>query len=217
MDLEDWRSESRRARQSANWGRGIVRNATLSGIAFCLACTHPLSGRSGTDAADVRPDGVVGPGSDAPADMAGTQPDEVDAAPDIAAGDFGPTVDSLDAPTDLPEAAIAPRDGSSSDGADAPALETGNPWLDSGWIIDGPCSDNPSNLMQVLATSLGSPFCSRTASSQPEGHIDFDSEGRVTIITGNRVPTDKEAWVDSLAAYRWPCLAGKIIAYGCSP
>jgi hypothetical protein len=70
--------------------------------------------------------------------------------------------------------------------------------------------------MQVLATSLGSLFCSRTATNQPEGYINFDSEGRVTSITGSRVPPDKAAWVDSLAAYRWPCLAGQTIAYGCS-
>jgi hypothetical protein len=134
---------------------------------------------------------------------------------DAPAGDLGLAVDLLDERTGLPETAIAPRDGSSSDGADTPSLETSDPWLDSGWIIDGPCSDNPSNLMQVLATSLSAPNCSRTASNQPEGYIDFDSEGRAIFITGYRVPADTEAWVDSLAAYRWPCLAGQIIAYGC--
>ena len=70
--------------------------------------------------------------------------------------------------------------------------------------------------MQALATNLGSSFCSRTTSSQPEGYIKFDSEGRVTLINGYRVPADQEAWVDSLAAYRWPCLANQTIAYGCS-
>ena len=107
-------------------------------------------------------------------------------------------------------------DGLSLDGADAADLEVSNPWGDAGWITDGPCSDNPSDLMQVLATSLGSPFCTRTASGQPEGYIDFDSDGPVYFITGYRVPADKVAWVDSLAAFRWPCLAGQTVAYGCS-
>ena len=199
-----------------NLWQGMVGKAMLACFGFCFACTHPLGNRSGADAADVRRDGVVGLGGEAPADMAYAQPGEVDSAPDSAAGDSGAAADLLDGHTSLTETAMATHDGLSSDGGDAPALETSNPWLDSGWIIDGPCSDNPSNLMQVLATSLGSPFCSRTASNQPEGYIDFDSDGRVTSITGDRVPADKDAWVASLAAYRWPCLAGQIIAYGCS-
>ena len=192
--------------------RGMMGKAMLACFGFCIACTHPLGDRSGADAADVRHDDVVGLGGKDPADTADAQSGEVDSA----AGDSGATADLLDGHTGLTETAMSTRDGLSSDVGDAPALETSNPWLDSGWIIDGPCSDNPSNLMQVLATSLGSPFCSRTASNQPEGYIDFDSNGLVTFITGYRVPADKDAWVASLAAYRWPCLAGQIIAYGCS-
>ena len=105
---------------------------------------------------------------------------------------------------------------SSNRGATDAADVRPNLWPDASWTIDGACGDNPNDLMQVLATSLGSSFCSRTASNQPEGYIYFDGEGRVTSISGYRVPADKQAWVDSLAAYRWPCLAGQTIAYGCS-
>jgi hypothetical protein len=112
--------------------------------------------------------------------------------------------------------AVDEREALSPDGASTSASEVSDSRPDARQIIDGQCGDNPSDLMQVLATSLGSLFCSRTASNQPEGYINFDSEGRVTSITGSRVPPDKAAWVDSLAAYRWPCLAGQTIAYGCS-
>ncbi len=188
----------------------------LSWIGLCLSCSHPLGTRGGADAAGVSPDAAVGSISDFPTDMAGSPPDGVDPVRDTAAGDSRPGAEAFDTRESQAEAAMSPRDGFSLDGADAPALEVSNPWIDAAWIIDGPCSDYPSNLLEILATSLGSPFCARTASSQPEGYIDFDSEGRVTLITGYRVPDDKEAWVDSLAAYRWPCLAGQIIAYGCS-
>jgi len=189
----------------------------LSCLGLCLACSHPLgSSRSGADATDVSPDGVSGQSGDAQTDMAGSQLDVVDAVPDIVAGDSGPGADSFDSRESPAEAAMLGRDGFSSESADAPAWEVGNPWSDAGWIIDGPCSENPSDLMQILATSVGSGFCSRTASSQYEGYINFDSDGRVTFIFGYPAPVDKEAWVDSLAAYRWPCLAGQSVAYGCS-
>lgn len=155
---------------------------------FCLACTHSQGRGSLADAADVAAGDASGPSS-------------------------GALVDMLEVPQDGWD-----RQPSSSDGADTATAgpESSNPWLDAGWIIDGPCSDNPSDLMQVLATSLGSSFCARTASSQPEGYITFDSDGQVTLISGYRVPANTEAWVDSLATYSWPCLAGQTIAYGCS-
>ena len=197
--------------------RRMAHKAMLFWFGLCLACSHPLGSRSGADAADVSLDGVGDPSTDAPTDIAGSKPDLVDPILDAAAGESSSGADTLDTRESLAEAAMPPRDGFSSEGTDAPALEVGNPWTDAGWIIDGPCSIYPSNLLQILATSLGSPYCARTGSSQPEGNIYFDSDGRVTGIAGYRVPDDKEAWVDSLAAYRWPCLAGQNIAYGCSP
>jgi hypothetical protein len=188
----------------------------LSWIGLCLACSQPLGSRNGVDAADVSPAGAGSPSNDALTDMAGSQVDDVNPVLDSAAENSMSGADVLDIRGGLGEAAMTPRDGFSSEGADAPALEVGNPWTDAGWSIDGPCSIYPSNLLQVLATSLGSPYCARTGSSQPEGNIYFDSDGRVTMIAGYRIPDDKEAWVDSLAAYRWPCLAGQNIAYGCS-
>jgi hypothetical protein len=196
--------------------RRMARKAMLSWIGLCLACSHPLGDRSRADAADVSPDVTTGPSGDAPTDMAGSEPDAVDPMLDTAVGESKSGADTLDTRESQAEAAVTLRDGFSSEGTDVPSLEVDNPWSDAGWIIDGPCSDYPSNLLQILATSLNSPFCARTGSSQPEGDIGFDSDGRVTSITGYRVPDDKDAWVGSLAAYRWPCLAGQTIAYGCS-
>jgi hypothetical protein len=195
----------------------MPRKAMLSCLGLCLACSHPLgSSRSRADATDVSPDGFSGQSGDAPIDMAGSQPDVVDSVPDIVAGGSEPGAGSFDSRESPAEAAMLGRDGFSSERADVLAWEVGNPWSDAGWIIDGPCSDNPSNLMQILATSVGRGFCSRTASSQYEGYINFDSEGRVILIVGYPAPVEKQAWVDSLAAYRWPCLANQTVLYGCS-
>jgi hypothetical protein len=38
----------------------------------------------------------------------------------------------------------------------------------------------------------------------------------VAYITGDYVPADPQGWVDSLAPYRWACLASQTIAYGCA-
>jgi len=74
------------------------------------------------------------------------------------------------------------------DGVTGPDSDAAVEILDGAGVIDGQCSDNPSDLMDALALSLGSSFCSRTSSSQPEGYISFDSGGRVSYTSGYRVP-----------------------------
>jgi len=187
---------------------------------LCVACTHPLSGKRGSDAAGAGSDAVAGPDSfaEALADLAGSQPDVVDVAPDtIVRWDSGSLAEAPDSGADLPEAAIFAQDGSLPDSADTPAAETNNPWLDAHWSISDGCSDNPPDLMQALAMAMGVSHCSRTAmTGYYEGIIIFDRTGQVTYITGDYMPTDPQGWVDSLAPYRWPCLASQTIAYGCA-
>ena len=83
--------------------------------------------------------------------------------------------------------------------------------------LDVACPDDASGLFQFLASALGLPVCNRTTSGTPEGTIVLNGEGQVIGIYGYRVPKDTQAWVDSLAGYRWPCLAGQSVAYGCAP
>jgi len=114
---------------------------------------------------------------------------------------------------------MLPQDARPADAADAAASEV-SIWADAHWLIDGACSDNPQDLMQVLAASLETHqiVCNRTATvlNEPYGYIAFDGDGRILSITGRLIPADPEGWVESLATYRWPCLASQTIAYGCS-
>jgi len=194
----------------------MVVATLLSAVSLCLACTQTSARKSMADAAGVRPDGEAGLGSDASVDRALSPPDQAIPALDTAAGNAEAATDLPGERADLAEIDGTQPDGITPDSPDSAEGETGKPGTDSGGILDGPCRDNPSDLMQVLATSIGSSFCSRTASTQPYGFIGFDGEGQVTFINGNHVPVDKDAWVASLATYRWPCLANQTIAYGCS-
>ena len=46
------------------------------------------------------------------------------------------------------------------------------------------------------------------------GEVIIDSEGRV--IDNTRLSSaSKQAWLSSLADYRWPCLAGQSLQYSC--
>ena len=56
-----------------------------------------------------------------------------------------------------------------------------------------------------------------TIGTSAEGEIVLDSEGRVIDNTGQRyrATSSKQAWLDSLANDRWPCLAGQTIPYQC--
>jgi hypothetical protein len=106
--------------------------------------------------------------------------------------------------------------------ADSGSPDAANAAVDTQLVMDGPwCFDSAETLLPFLASSLGlgSDGCQRTLPTpliSPEGYILLDNEGRVTSIDGWRVPADKQAWVDSLAGYRWPCLAGETIYYGCT-
>lgn len=176
----------------------IGRATVLLWAGLGLACSQPLNRKTMPDAADAPPD--------APA------PTDTDRGADFVSR-------PVDAPPDQAETTPVPLDGSSAEAADARTSDA-SLWADTQWAIDGPCSFNPPDLMSVLAASLASyeVHCSRTPETapDPEGYIYFDRDGRVQGIQGRRIPADPEGWVESLAAYRWPCLAGQTIAYGCS-
>jgi hypothetical protein len=61
-----------------------------------------------------------------------------------------------------------------------------------------------------------SPATSTTTSAT--GSIVLDGEGRVIDNTGTNYlsTSSKQAWLDSLANDRWPCLAGQTIPYQCT-
>jgi hypothetical protein len=191
-------------------------------VGCCGACSHPL--KSGSDAAAAGSDAAESAEVGTAADLApfSGPPDGFEVLFDSPPNDPSPLPDSRDLSSDLVESAMRPQDALRSDATDAATREA-SLWADAQWFIDGACSDNPRDLMEILGDSLSTyeVFCSRTEDSSrlgidPEGHIVFDSEGRVRSITGRRIPSDPNGWVESLATYRWPCLAGQTIAYGCS-
>jgi hypothetical protein len=188
------------------------------------ACSHPFKDKTVSDAAAASPHDVAEVAeTGTAADIAAVPglPDAVEALFERPQGDPSPLPDARDLFSDLVEAAVLSQDASRPDATDAAASEA-SLWADAHWLIDGACSDNPRDLMQILAASLSTHeiMCSRTESNligiDPEGYIAFDAEGRVRYITGRRIPADPVGWVESLAAYRWPCLASQTIAYGCS-
>jgi hypothetical protein len=198
--------------------------AILLWASLGLACSQPLKAKPSRDAENAPAD-AAGPGdtaaiddtaTDGPADGVADRPDAFEALPDGLHGDPSPLADARDSTSELAETASLLRDGSLTDTVDVPAAET-SLWADAHWMIDGACSENPPDLMQVLAASLESHEirCTRTAVSDPEGYIDFDNDGRVRGIIGRRIPGDPNGWVMSLAGYRWPCLANQTIGYGC--
>jgi hypothetical protein len=90
--------------------------------------------------------------------------------------------------------------------------------LDTQSIADMQCDSSAESLLNFLAPSVGKSACYRTVlavGNTYEGFIDLNYEGQVDYIYGNPEPADKQAWIDSLAAYRWQCLAGQTIYYGC--
>lgn len=96
---------------------------------------------------------------------------------------------------------------SSADAAQAPGVTDG--------VIPSPQCDIP-RLWQAVADVTGA---IGTCFETPDGGVVFgsvvlDGEGRVvdnTRLVGER----KQAWLDSLANERWPCLAGGTIPYTC--
>jgi len=51
------------------------------------------------------------------------------------------------------------------------------------------------------------------------GYIVLDSDGRVVenSVYGAAELQAKQAWLDYMAGYRWPCLAGETIPFTCDP
>ena len=88
-------------------------------------------------------------------------------------------------------------------------------------IVDMQCDDSARSLLELVETSLGK-SCGRATSSWWEGFIGVDADGRVYYISSSGAPAnpvapaDPQAWIDSVANYRWRCLAGQTIYYGCS-
>ena len=88
-------------------------------------------------------------------------------------------------------------------------------------IVDMQCDDSARSLLDFLEPSLGK-SCYPATSSWWEGFIGVDADGRVYYISSSGAPAnpvapaDPQAWIDSVANYRWRCLAGQTVYYGCS-
>ncbi len=86
---------------------------------------------------------------------------------------------------------------------------------------DGDC--DPATLWRALGTAGGflvcreaSPHLDPTEKPGPgRGAVVLDADGRVIDNTGLEGAA-KQAWLDDLAAQRWPCLAGETLGYSCS-
>jgi hypothetical protein len=140
-----------------------------------LACSHPLKNKTGADAAEplrdaAAPTAETGAGDDTAAGSVAEVTDRPEALRDGSQGDTSPLPDARDSHVDTVETATLGSDGSPIEAADAAVSET-SLWSDAHWLIDGPCSYNPPDLMRVLAASLEpyEIFCTRTAVSTPEG------------------------------------------------
>ena len=111
-------------------------------------------------------------------------------------------------------------DSSSVDYSDGWTPDTATTRLDAEATTNIACNDSADTLLKFLGSSLGANYyCGRALSTGwSEGVIDLNSEGQVTYIRDefNRID-DPQAWVDSLSAYRWPCLAGRSSTMDAAP
>jgi hypothetical protein len=57
--------------------------------------------------------------------------------------------------------------------------------------------------------------CLPATDSGVTGNLIFDSQGQLLDDTGDTA-AGKQAWLDSLASQRWPCVAGQTVLYQCS-
>ena len=105
-------------------------------------------------------------------------------------------------------------DGSTSTGEDGGASD--------GELLPAPDAPCDMDLLwaKVAAGDTGGVSAQLLASCGPDpgsSHaLVFDVEGRLVDNTASFItPAAKEAWLNSLASYRWPCLAAQTIDYAC--
>ena len=111
---------------------------------------------------------------------------------------------------------VSPDSGVHQDAADA----SGDLSPSDGSSTDALC-DTDSLWSAVADAALGVArlgFCAPAGTASPYGQIALDSTGRVVDNTGTtyQSTSSKQAWLDSLANDRWPCLAGQTIPYQCA-
>ena len=187
-----------------------------------LACSDPGGREGGADSGT-----SVADAADAPSDRYEAM------APDAALpeGDLG-----LDAPSSdiyVGEVALAfdavavdstgvIPDGLRLEAGDSGHLDQATADADAQSFVDMQCDGSAQSLLDLVASSVGKEHCGRATSSFWEGYIGVDGDGRVYHISSNGAPgnpvapADPQAWIDSLATYRWHCLAGQTIYYGCN-
>lgn len=114
--------------------------------------------------------------------------------------------------------------GSSGRDFDAAAVDTGIEICGCGSTSVSLC--NQSKLWDAVVNSAGLMFhdvyCNEIPDPGPDasitdwGYAVLDGDGRVidNTIFGSS-DSMKQAWLDSLAGHRWPCLAGKRIPFAC--
>jgi hypothetical protein len=123
---------------------------------------------------------------------------------------------SLDLASDPgPDTTTPPIDPRADTASESVPAEAAAPPVDVPGDLIFTCDLQP--IMLLLADKRGRPACYPTTSSTPEGYIDFNGEGRVLMITIADVGTpETQAWADSLAGVRWPCMASQTLGYGCA-
>lgn len=178
----------------------VARRPALAILAVALAAGCGSSGGAGLPKPDASPDVAT----------------IVDALPPPPGLDASGAEASRERPEDLPsEQALSPPDAPANPPPEAGSAEAALMPVDVPGDPIVSCDFQP--IMILLAQKLGRPACYPTASSTPEGSIDFDGEGRVYGITIGDVGTpETQAWADSLADRRWPCMAGQTLGYGCA-
>ena len=143
-------------------------------------------------------------------------PPTADASPDVA---FITTDTSLDL------AFVANGDGQAISVPDARLADSGAGDTGSKAALDAMC--DPQSIWQAVSAGLpvtdGGCYLTPTDSAGHFiginyiwGNIVLDSEGRVTDNTGYYLSAEqRQAWLDSVANDRWPCLADQTLVYSC--
>jgi hypothetical protein len=111
-----------------------------------------------------------------------------------------------------------------NDGGDSGDRDSASPDLVIVYPPDGSCGDERV-LWSAIASAAGAAigYCAPPGDGGvEEGHVVVDGEGR--IIDNSLFGCERDGscdmngltdWLASLAAFRWPCLAGRTISYAC--
>ena len=88
-------------------------------------------------------------------------------------------------------------------------------------LVDGSCGDRMNLLLDTIwntptGRGVGCELTTKDGGGY-SGQVVLDQEGRVIDNTGIDDAASRQAWLDSIADQRWPCLAGQVLQYLCRP